>query len=127
MMISEFILQRVPFQIPAPNRKTGTCQLQAGVRQGQVQGSARYYSFMESIDKTFYDLDTPGPLPTGIIKYREEHNDGSMVFDARISYRFLNKFSVALISNNIANLEYSLRPLKVESPRTIIIQLTAKL
>ena len=30
------------------------------------------------------------------------------------------------ISNNIANLEYSLRPLKIESPRTYLVQVTAK-
>jgi iron complex outermembrane receptor protein len=89
-------------------------------------GSARYYSFMQNIDKTFYDLDKPNGLQTGIIEYREKNNEGSLVFDARISYRFAEKFTVAFISNNIANLEYTLRPLKIESPRTIALQLTAK-
>ncbi len=97
-----------------------------------IGGSARYYSFMENIDKTFYDLDKipgtniDGVLPTGITDYREKNNEGSLVFDARISYRFAEKFTVAFISNNIANLEYTLRPLKIESPRTIALQLTAK-
>ena len=89
-------------------------------------GSMRYYSHMENIDKTFYDLDENGTLPTGIIDYREEHHSGSMVFDARISYRVGNHYSFALISNNVANLEYTLRPLKIEAPRTIIFQVTAK-
>ena len=88
-------------------------------------GSARYYSFMENIDKLFYDLDQT-VLPTGITKYREEHNNGSLVFDARMSYHFLKYFSVAFISNNIANLEYSLRPLKIEQPRTYTLQVTAR-
>jgi outer membrane receptor protein involved in Fe transport len=102
-------------------------------RNFSIGASARYYSFMENIDKTFYDLDKipgtniDGVLPTGIIEYREKNNDGSLVFDARISYRFAEKFTVALISNNIANLEYTLRPLKIESPRTIALQLSAKL
>lgn len=101
-------------------------------RRISVGGSARYYSFMENIDKTFYDLDKiqgtniDGVLPTGITEYREKNNNGSLVFDARISYRFAEKFTVALISNNIANLEYTLRPLKIESPRTIALQLSAK-
>jgi hypothetical protein len=87
---------------------------------------------MENIDQTFYDLDKipgtniDGVLPTGITEYREKNNEGSLVFDARISYRFAEKFTVAFISNNIANLEYTLRPLKIESPRTIALQLTAK-
>jgi outer membrane receptor protein involved in Fe transport len=95
-------------------------------RRFSIGGSARYYSFMENIDKTFYDLDAT-VLPTGIRAYREKNNKGSMVFDARISCRFGKYYSVAFISNNITNLEYSLRPLKIESPRTVAIQLTAKI
>lgn len=99
--------------------------------------SARYYSFMENIDKTFYDLDRtpnpnvpgeylPGVLPTGITEYREKNDEGTLVFDARISYRATDNFTVAFVSNNITNKEYSLRPLKIESPRTFALQLTAK-
>ncbi|MEO8148345.1 MAG: TonB-dependent receptor, partial [Bacteroidia bacterium] len=88
--------------------------------------SMRYYSFMQNIDKTFYDLDKPYLLPTGITKYREVHDNGSLVFDARISYQFAKHFNVALISNNISNLEYTLRPLKIEAPRTIVLQVSAK-
>lgn len=91
-----------------------------------IGGSMRYYSFMENIDKTFYDLDEPYLLPTGIKEYRKENNSGTTVFDARISYRLNEHFAVAFISNNIANLEYSLRPLKIEAPRTIILQITAR-
>ena len=90
-----------------------------------IGGSMRYYSFMENIDKTFYDLDQT-VLPTGITRYREEHDNGSIVFDARIGYTFVNKFTLSLISNNITNLEYSLRPVKIEAPRTVIVQVTAK-
>ncbi len=91
-----------------------------------IGGSARYYSFMENIDKTFYDLDQPYLLPTGITEYREEHDNGSLVFDARVSVFFLRHYSVSFISNNIANLEYSLRPLKIEPPRTYLLQVTAR-
>jgi|SRR5688572_5193928 len=90
-----------------------------------IGGSMRYYSFMENIDKTFYDLDKPYLLPTGVVEYREEHDNGSIVFDARIGYQF-NHFSISLISNNIANLEYSLRPVKIEAPRTVVVQVTAR-
>jgi iron complex outermembrane receptor protein len=91
-----------------------------------VGGSARYYSFIDNIDKAFYDLDA-GILNTGIVKYREKNNKGTMVFDARISYHFLNGFSISVISNNVTNLEYSLRPLKIEAPRTLFLQVTARI
>jgi len=32
--------------------------------------SVRYYSFMQNIDKTFYDIDKSGTLPSGITQYR---------------------------------------------------------
>lgn len=95
-------------------------------RSISVGGSARYYSFMENIDKTFYDLDNT-VLPTGIIEYREENNSGTLVFDARVSYTYKKKYSIAIIANNLTNLEYSLRPLKIEAPRTVFLQLTASL
>jgi len=87
--------------------------------------SVRYYSFMQNIDKTFYDIDKTGTLPTGIIRYREENNHGSWVTDARVSYAFLKHYKAALVVNNLFNLEYSLRPVKVEPMRTIALQVRA--
>ena len=85
-----------------------------------------YYSFMENIDKVFYDIDVPFRLPTGIKKYREANNDGTLVLDGRIRVDVTQHFTIALISSNLTNLSYSLRPLKIESPRTIRFQLSAK-
>jgi iron complex outermembrane receptor protein len=87
--------------------------------------SLRYYSFMQNIDKTFYDIDKSGTLPSGITNYRAVHNKGDLVADARISYTFAKHYKLALVSSNIFNREYSLRPLKIEPPRTIAIQLRA--
>ncbi|MBL0342258.1 MAG: TonB-dependent receptor [Bacteroidetes bacterium] len=88
--------------------------------------SVRYYSFMENIDKTFYDLDEPYLLPTGIEQYRADNHDGSLVFDARFSYQVRQSLTIGIVINNLANLQYSLRPLKIESPRTIALQLTSR-
>lgn len=87
--------------------------------------SVRYYSFMRNIDKTFYDIDQSGTLPSGITEYRAVHNHGDWIADARISYTFAKHYKIALVGSNIFNREYSLRPLKIESPRTIAIQLRA--
>lgn len=90
-------------------------------------GSWRYYSFMRNIDKTFYDLDEPYLLPTGIKRYREKHHTETQIFDARIAVQATKQLRISLVSTNIFNLEYSLRPLKIEAPRTIAFQLSFKL
>ena len=100
--------------------------LEISYKSISIGGSCRYYSFMDNIDKTFYDLDQPYLLPTGIKKYREEHDNGSLVFDVRISVNIAENYKIAVVSNNITNLEYTLRPLKIESPRTSAVQLSAR-
>ena len=93
-----------------------------------IGGDIRYYSFMKNIDKTFYDLEqNPLPyLPKGIKSYREEHNTGTWLYDARIRVALNKNFSASLIVDNADNKTYSLRPLKIESPRTIKVMLMAK-
>jgi outer membrane receptor protein involved in Fe transport len=92
-----------------------------------IGGSWRYYSFMKNIDKTFNDLDEPYLLPTGIKRYRKKHNGPTQIFDARIACQATKYLRIAIVVNNVFNLEYSLRPLKIEAPRTIAIQLGFKL
>lgn len=88
--------------------------------------SGRYYGFMKNIDKFFYRFDYPGYFQTGIRQYREEHDKGDFVFDARLSYKLKNHFSFALIINNLLNTEYSLRPISVEPPRVTSLQVVYK-
>jgi iron complex outermembrane receptor protein len=85
--------------------------------------SERFYSFMQNIDQTFYDLDRPGLLPTGVKEYRETHDNGTWVTDARVSYMIRKQYRVSVVVNNLFNLEYSLRPVKIESMRTVALQL----
>ena len=90
--------------------------------------SCRYYSFMENIDDAFYnfDLQENTSFPDGIIKYREENADGTWVTDARLGFSPNTQWSLMLVANNVANLEYSLRPMKIESPGTIAVQIIFK-
>lgn len=80
---------------------------------------------MQNIDQTFYDIDRPGLLPTGITDYRAVHNKGIWATDARISYVIKKNYRIAIVANNLFNLEYSLRPVKIESMRTVALQLRA--
>lgn len=91
-----------------------------------IGGDVRYYSYMENIDKAFYDLDIEGGFQTGIKDYRAAHNNGNWIFDARIRFMLNKIFSISAIINNVENKSYSLRPLKIESPRTLTFQVLAK-
>ncbi|MCB9192152.1 MAG: TonB-dependent receptor [Flavobacteriales bacterium] len=111
----------------------------------------RYYSYMRNVDKILYSLDSsvkndfgPDSFDTGVIEDRgdTEHYDwdssetvhytignkhpGNYVMDARISYQIADWLKAAFIVNNFLNREYSLRPLKMEQPRTASIQFTVK-
>ena len=106
-------------------RHTAKADIEISWRNISIGFSARIFSFMENIDKLFYDLDVPYILPSGIRNYRETHSGTTTIIDARIRKKFTKIFSVALLSNNLTNTSYSLRPLKIEAPRTISMQLTA--
>ncbi len=86
--------------------------------------SSRYYSFMQNIDMAFYYLDQPNQPGSGIKAYRDAHNKGIFVHDARLACKLSKHYKVALVVNNVMNLEYSLRPLKIEPPRTIALQVS---
>lgn len=110
----------------------------------------RYYSYMKNVDKILYALDSSVPaenplqyghdtFDTGIIDYRgdteftdktgytiSDKHKGTYVMDARLAFQVNGWLKAAFIVNNLLNLEYSLRPLKMEQPRTASIQLTVK-
>ncbi|MBO4481077.1 MAG: TonB-dependent receptor [Bacteroidales bacterium] len=104
----------------------------------RVGASASYYSAMKNVDKFFfdYDMDNPtlspmrrqmlaqlGDLPfRGFYNYCEAHKNGSLTFDARISYTFPKGVSLAFIVKNIFNNDYTLRPMYLEPPRTFTLQ-----
>jgi iron complex outermembrane receptor protein len=87
-----------------------------------IGGDFRYYSFVQNIDKIFYLFEPV--LHSGIEKYRNENDNGTIVVDARIGMDITKKFKVSFIVNNAFNKNYSLRPLKIESPRTFAIRLS---
>ena len=87
-------------------RFTTTIKVDASIQYKKIFAgvSMRYYSFIQNIDKTFYDLDQL-VLPVGITDYRKEHDKGSTVFDARCGINISKAFTASLIINNLMNLE----------------------
>lgn len=78
-------------------------------------GSINHSGFMERIDGVF-------DLIPGVTKFRELHDKGVTLYDARIAYRFNEKSSLNFIAKNIENLEYSVRPGMLEAPRNFTLQ-----
>jgi outer membrane receptor for ferrienterochelin and colicin len=83
--------------------------------------SGRYYGYMKNIDIFLYQLDKPKAMHSGIVKYREEHNDGNFIVDMRVGY-IVKDFKFSVLINNVFNTEYSLRPITIEAPRTTSLQ-----
>ena len=99
--------------------------------------SMRYNSVMSNIDAAFEDgLSYKGypiivdgkqvEILPGLKKYRQEHNQGSLVFDARIGYEFKEHYRLGFMINNVLNAEYSSRPGDIQPPRTYMIQIQMK-
>lgn len=89
--------------------------------------SYRYYSQMQNIDKAFQDIEQltkDANVYFNEIKATDywKSNHYIDIFDARIGYSLGKKHKISLICNNLLNKIYSLRPMKIEAPRTTSIQ-----
>jgi outer membrane receptor for ferric coprogen and ferric-rhodotorulic acid len=81
---------------------------------------------MQNIDKAFSNIeqitaDSPYLNQIKGVNFWKSHAF-TEVYDVRISYKISDKQKLSLVCNNLLNTTYSLRPLKVESPRTTAIQ-----
>lgn len=102
------------------------------VKKLSIGFSAKYYSKIVNMDrviKDFEELTQALDFMQNLryMDYFNSHRNGNWIFDARISYLFKDKHRFAIIGSNILNKTYSLRPLKVEQPRTVMLQYTMKL
>ena len=75
-----------------------------------------YNSRVEAIDLTLQS-----PL-FGVKEYRDKNNKGYGNLDFRLSYSFNKHFKLALISQNVLNEEYMVRPGSLEAPRSFTLR-----
>ena len=108
-------------------RNTFRADMQLSYRKVFAGFSLRYNSHVQNIDKAFIDLDDDGTLPTGVREWMETHRTGDWIVDARLGMDLSKQLRVALIMNNLTNEVYSLRPLSIEAPRSVQVQLSATL
>lgn len=89
--------------------------------------SYRYYSRMQNIDKAFEDLETLTSNGKDYfyeikgVTYWKTHY-GFEIIDLRMACQITEHHKVSIILNNLLNTDYSLRPMKIEAPRTTSIQ-----
>jgi len=93
--------------------------------------SFRYNSHVRNIDRIFIDLDeSPSALfslRTGVGQWIREHRTGDTIMDVRLGMQFTDQVRAAFIVNNLTNEVYSMRPLAVEAPRSMQVQLSYSL
>ncbi len=84
--------------------------------------SIRYNSFMQNIDNAFITLHDLLNVVPDIEKFRQNHNMGDWVMDMRLAVQISKSSKLSFIVNNVANRLYSMRPGKVEAPRSFVVQ-----
>lgn len=94
--------------------------------------SAKYFSKIENLDAVIEEFEESTAVVNTIqniryMDYFKENQNGNLIFDARISYALNESNKFALIVSNLANHKYSLRPLRMEPLRQVMIQYTLKL
>lgn len=98
--------------------------LQAKYKRVSLGGSVRYNSHVRNIDGAFITMDSSGLLPTGVHQWMLDHRTGDTIIDARIGFDITPQLRAAFIMNNVMNRSYSLRPLSIEAPRSMQVQLS---
>lgn len=91
--------------------------LQLEYKKWQLGYSVRYNSYMENIDLIFLSI------VAGMNEARTANRNGNTVMDLRLGYQINAKFKMALVVNNLFNVEVMTRPADIRPPRLSIIQL----
>ncbi|MCD4681972.1 MAG: TonB-dependent receptor, partial [Bacteroidales bacterium] len=92
--------------------------------------SFKYFSRIENLDGAIEDFEDFTESTGGTIQaiqymdYFNNHNNGNFILDFRISQVFKEKHKLSLIVDNLLNHWYSLRPLKAEQMRKVMLQYT---
>jgi outer membrane receptor protein involved in Fe transport len=105
--------------------------LQFGFKRLQWGVSVRYNSHVRNIDRIFVDLDESESdvlsLRTGVGEWMRTRTTGDWIVDARIGAQLTEAVRVMFIVNNLGNEVYALRPLAIEAPRSMQVQLSMNL
>ena len=88
----------------------------------------KYFSRIVNLDKAIEDFEDATESAGGTIQpvrymdYFYNHNNGNVIMDLRLAVELAGSHKISLISNNLLNRWYSLRPLKAEPMRSFMLQ-----
>jgi outer membrane cobalamin receptor len=94
---------------------------QLSYNKWQLGYSIKYNSFMENIDAAFVQLPL-NLFAKDIDKARAANPNGNTVMDARIAYQINRRMKIALMVNNLLNVEFMTRPADLRPPRLSMVQ-----
>jgi outer membrane receptor protein involved in Fe transport len=112
---------------------TAKLDLELDFKRFAVGTSMRYFSKIVNLDKAIFDFEdvtraTGGTLQAILYRnYYHHHNNGNMIWDVRASYEISKHSKISILSNNVGNRMYSLRPLKAEPPRSLTLRYSLSL
>jgi outer membrane receptor for ferric coprogen and ferric-rhodotorulic acid len=112
---------------------TVKCDVEYRHSNWAVGFSLKYFSRIENLDKSIADFEDATKKSGGTLQpilymdYFYEHNNGNTIVDGRVSYHLGDHHKITLVANNLLNRTYSLRPLKAEEMRSVILQYTLTL
>ncbi|HNS16790.1 MAG TPA: TonB-dependent receptor [Bacteroidales bacterium] len=86
-----------------------------------------YTSHMERIDEAFEEKILGREIFKGLKQYRQEHDKGSVIFDARFAYQINTHIRAALHLKNLFNRESMGRPGDIQPPRNITLEVAVSL
>ncbi len=97
--------------------------------------TVKYFSKLENLDQAIIDFEkvtvaTGGTLQAVLFEqFFTANNNGNTIMDLRFSYAFgeNSPHKISVVAKNFMNRTYSLRPLKIEAPRSIVFQYSLKL
>jgi len=107
---------------------TAKLDLELDIKRFAIGTSMRYFSKIVNLDKAIFDFEDVTLAAGGTMQpilyrnYYYHHNNGNMIWDVRFSYKLTKKSKISLLSTNVLNRMYSLRPLKAEPMRKITVQ-----
>lgn len=109
---------------------TGKIDFQVDYKKWSFGYSGRIYGPMRNIDAAFGELEilTNVNMQANVYytEYYRTHNQFKYIQDIRLAYALNDNMRFSLVVNNLANKIYSLRPMKIEAPRSTAVQLILK-
>jgi hypothetical protein len=113
------------------NRHMFKGDLQLDYGRFSLGWSVRYMSYMQNIDIAFQQDILGALIPgvqsnlfivPGLAEYRNIHNTGKTICDARLAFEMKPGSKISLIINNVFNIEMMGRPADMQPMRTFAIQ-----